>query len=221
MKVSHFRVFTLTLLAMIAFAANAVLCRLALKATEIDAASFTTIRLASGALALWLIIHFRNETARGMWFGALALFAYAAPFSFAFITLETGLGALLLFGIAWECIRCWGAVSLIRSQIRGQLHARRASRHRLSLAALPWAGFNAAGAGYAILSGALASGVGYAIRYAALRDLSATRAAVVQLSVPVIAALGGVVFVSEPITLRPVIASAAILGGIALVLVKR
>ncbi len=77
MKVSHARVLTLTLLAMIAFAANTILCRLALNATEIDAASFTTIRLASGALAL---------------------FAYAAPFSFAYITLETGVGALLLFG---------------------------------------------------------------------------------------------------------------------------
>jgi drug/metabolite transporter (DMT)-like permease len=73
----------------------------------------------------------------------------------------------------------------------------------------------------AVLSGALASGIGYAIWYTALPALKATNAATVQLSVPVIAALGGFVFLGEPMTLRLVLASAAILGGIGMVIVEK
>lgn len=97
---SRASVILLTFLAMLAFAANSVLCRLALKETEIDAASFTAVRLVSGALALWLIVALRSgaRTAGGSWPSALALFAYAAPFSFAYVSLSAGTGALLLFG---------------------------------------------------------------------------------------------------------------------------
>ena len=91
----------------------------------------------------------------------------------------------------------------------------------LSAVALPWNSLDRSGVCYAIASGALASGVGYAIWYTALRGLKATSAATVQLSVPVIAAVGGIVFLGEAISLRLVIASAAILGGIALVIIDR
>jgi drug/metabolite transporter (DMT)-like permease len=91
----------------------------------------------------------------------------------------------------------------------------------LSVATLPWSVLDSAGVGYAIVSGALASGVGYVIWYTALRGLTATHAATVQLSVPIVAALGGVAFLGEAITLRLLIASTANLGGIALVLVDK
>jgi drug/metabolite transporter (DMT)-like permease len=102
--------FLLTLLALLAFAANSVLCRLALKDTGIDAASFTAVRLVSGALALWLIVAVRNGRAAsaGSWPSALALFAYAAPFSFAYVTLSAGAGALLLFGAVQASMILWG-----------------------------------------------------------------------------------------------------------------
>ena len=85
---------------MTAFAGNSLLCRLALKQTSIDAASFTFIRILSGAVALWFIVNMRQGTRgrAGSWLSALALFAYAAAFSFAYLTLSAGTGALLLFG---------------------------------------------------------------------------------------------------------------------------
>ena len=94
------RVLLLTTLAMLAFAGNSVLCRLALKHTGIDPATFTSVRLASGALVLWLLVRVRDgRTARaGNWPSALALFAYAAAFSWAYVSLPTAAGALLLFG---------------------------------------------------------------------------------------------------------------------------
>ena len=97
---SRTRVFVLTLLAMTAFAGNSLLCRLALKDTRIDAASFTSIRIISGALILWLIVRMRGGThsASGSWLSALALFLYAGGFSFAYVSLPAGTGALLLFG---------------------------------------------------------------------------------------------------------------------------
>ena len=97
---SPLRIFVLTLLAMLAFAGNSLLCRAALLAGRIDAASFTTIRVVAGALALWLIVRLQSGRAEkaGSWPSALALFAYAAAFSFAYVTLTTATGALLLFG---------------------------------------------------------------------------------------------------------------------------
>ena len=273
---SRTRVFALTLLALLAFAGNSLLCRAALKSTAIDAASFTAIRVASGALALWLIVHLRRgpHGAAGSWGSALALFAYAAAFSFAYISLSAATGALLLFGavqatmigvglwrgerllarqmagvvcalggLVWLVLpglaapplqgsalmlvagAAWGVYSLRARGSGDPLLATAGNFARalvfaaaLGLAMLPWASIDRAGVGYAVASGVLASGVGYAIWYAALTGLRATSAATVQLSVPVIAAAGGVLLLGEPLTLRLVIASTAILGGIALVI---
>lgn len=270
------RLVMLTLLAMIAFAANAILCRLALAHTGIDAASFTAIRLGSGALVLWLMATLRSS-AGGNWPSALALFAYAAAFSFAYVSLSAGTGALLLFGAVQATMIlaglhagerldarqatglalalgglvylmlpglsapplggsllmlaagiAWGTYSLHGRAAVDPLGATAGNFLRaaplgvgLGIAALPWAQFDALGVGYAVLSGALASGAGYAVWYAALPGLTATRAATVQLSVPVLAAAGGVVLLGEPVTLRLAFASMAILGGIALVVLTR
>lgn len=269
----------LTLLALAAFAGNSVLCRLALTRTDIDPASFSSIRLASGVVALWLIVRCRRARPElgESWSSAGALFLYAAAFSFAYVTLPTGAGALLLFGAVqatmigaglWTGERMslgqWGGFALALGGLIALLLPGLSSpslggsalmvaagiawgmyslqgRHRddpvaatagnflrtllltglMSLAAWPWMRLDGAGALYAILSGGLASGVGYAVWYAALRGLTATHAATVQLTVPVLAALGGVAFLGEPITLRLVIAAAAILGGVALVLFRR
>lgn len=270
------RVFVLTLVAMTAFAGNSLLCRLALKDTGIDPASFTSLRIVSGALALGLIVRLRRgrRGAAGSWRSALALFLYAAGFSFAYVSLPAGTGALLLFGAVqvtmigyglWIGERprrrqaagfalafgglvglllpglsapplpgsvlmlgagvAWGVYSL---RGPGAGDATRISAGNflravpfagaLSLTMLPWASLDSAGCWYAITSGALTSGLGYAIWYAALKGLRASSAATVQLSVPVLAAVGGIVFLGEQLTARLLIASVAILGGIALVI---
>ena len=269
----------MTSLAMIAFAGNSLLCRQALKHTNIDAASFTCVRIISGALALWLIVRLRHGTNRttGSWPSALALFAYAAAFSYAYVSLPAATGALLLFGAVqttmigyglWNGERpglqqstglvcafgglaglllpgvsapplpgcllmlaagaAWGIYSL-RGKGAGDPTQVTAGNFllaapmalALSVVSFPWMSLDGSGVCYAIASGALASGVGYAIWYSALRGLTATSAASVQLSVPVIAAAGGIVFLGESITWRLLIASAAILGGIALVIFGR
>jgi drug/metabolite transporter (DMT)-like permease len=273
------RVFALTTIAMGAFAANSVLCRRALATTTIDAATFTSVRLASGALMLALIMLLRRNPLRqhGNWFSAAALFAYAAGFSFAYLALSTGTGALLLFTAVqttmighalWRGERlrasqwfglllsitglvvlllpgitapplfyaalmllaggAWGVYSIRGrgcADAAGETAANfvRAVPLTLALSAVFYSHmhFDAAGAVYAVLSGALASGLGYTIWYSALRGLSGTSAAAVQLSVPVLAALGGIVWLGEAPTLRLAFASAAILGGIALVVLVR
>lgn len=278
-SVANTRVAWLTLLAMLAFAGNSLLCRLALQQGSIDAASFTTIRLLSGALCLWLIVAVRTRglprlRASGDWGSSLALFAYAACFSYAYLSLTAATGALLLFGAVqatmlgvgiWSGERlrgmqliglgcalaglvvlllpglaapsaqgatlmlsagvAWGVYSL-RAKGRGDPTIVTAGNFvrtvpmalALFAIALPWAVIDVAGAGYAVLSGALASGVGYAIWYAALPGLRASSAATVQLSVPLIAAVGGALLLGEAITLRVLLAGAAILSGIALVI---
>jgi drug/metabolite transporter (DMT)-like permease len=277
--VIHRRLIVLVLLAMTAFAANSLLCRMALKNTAIDAASFTSIRIVSGALVLWLIVRWRSApgTARGSWLSAAALFAYAAGFSFAYLQLSAAVGALLLFcavqitmigyGLArGEKLRgqqllglglalaglvslllpglsapppasaalmlaagvAWGIYSL-RGRGQGDPTVATAGNFLravpfalvLSLALLARTELDGAGALYAAASGGLASGLGYALWYAALPGLSATNAATIQLSVPVLAAVGGVIFLGEAITLRLLLSSAAILGGIALVVASR
>lgn len=273
------RVFFLTLLAMTAFAGNSLLCRLALRHTSIDAASFTLIRIVSGAVALWLIVRMcgRSPQKAGSWVSAFALFAYAAGFSFAYLSLPAGTGALLLFGavqatmIIWalrsgerlsvwqriglalalaglvalvfpglsapplggSILMCgagiaWGVYSLRGKKAGDPALATAGNFARavpmaavLSLASLPWTNLDRAGIGYAILSGTIASGVGYAIWYTALPSLRAASAASVQLIVPVLAAAGGILFLREPITLRFLFASVAVLGGIALVVIER
>lgn len=271
------RIFALTALAMLAFAANSLLCRIALRDGGIDPASFTAIRLVSGALVLWLILRLRAGPSAAMpgdWRGAAALFAYAVTFSYAYIGLSAGAGALLLFGsvqatmiltalwrgdrfslIQWLGLSlalgglatllapgvtappwfasllmllagvAWGIYSLLGRGNMDPLATTAGNFVRaapmvlpLVLLALPWLHSSGEGILFAVLSGTLASGVGYAVWYAALRGLHATSAATVQLSVPVIAAIGGVLLLAEPLTLRLVLASVATLGGVALVI---
>ncbi|HSD15748.1 MAG TPA: DMT family transporter [Thermomonas sp.] len=272
---SHARLALLTLLALVAFAGNSLLCRAALAHTGIDAASFTLVRLLSGAVVLGLLARLRRGGAggRGNWLSALALFAYAAAFSFAYLRLSAGAGALLLFGavqasmiahglwsgerlrpLQWGglLLACGGLVGLVLPglsapplaaallmmmagiawgvySLRGrgagdplQVTAGNFLRALpmaagLALLLLRQASPDATGLGYAVLSGALASGVGYAIWYTALPLLASTTAATVQLAVPVIAALGGVFLLGEPLTPRLLLAAVAILGGVALV----
>jgi drug/metabolite transporter (DMT)-like permease len=273
------RIIALTTLAMIAFAGNSLLCRVALKETEIDAASFTTIRLVSGAVMLWLIVRIGRgaHDGRGNWLSACALFAYAAGFSFAYVSLPAATGALLLFSAVQATMighGIWAGERLSKLQLIGlalalgglvglllpglsappllgsllmlgagaawgiySLRGKGAGDPtRVTagnfLRAVPIAAVliatmhesvavDNAGFGYAVASGALTSGVGYAIWYTALPALKATHAATVQLSVPVIAAIGGIIFLGEPMTLRLTLASVAILGGIALVILEK
>ena len=273
------RLFTLTLLAMVAFALNSLLCRIALKHTSIDAATFTAVRITSGALVLWLIVRVRHAgpLGRGNWPSAIALFAYAAAFSFAYVSLPASVGALLLFGAVqatmighgvWmgERLRtpqliglvfafggllglflpglsapplfgsvvmlsagaAWGIYSL-RGRGAGD-PTRVTAGNFLRAAPLSIAltvvmresiSLDMAGLSYALISGAVASGIGYVIWYTALPALKATQAATVQLSVPIIAAVGGMLFLDESLTLRFVLASIAILGGIAMVILEQ
>jgi drug/metabolite transporter (DMT)-like permease len=273
------RALALTLLALIAFAGNSLLCRAALAHTAIDPASFTTVRLLSGAVILWVFVLLRSgrTTQGGNWTSALALFAYAAGFSFSYTHLTAAAGALILFGAVqttmigyglWRGERmqaaqvaglvlalggllglllpglsapplmgallmlgagvAWGVYSLRGKGAGDPLKVTagnfvRAAPMALALSVLLSSSYSGDSTGvmYAVLSGALASGVGYVIWYAALPLLKATTAATVQLSVPVIAALGGIAFLGEQLTLRLVVAAAAIIGGIALVVLER
>jgi drug/metabolite transporter (DMT)-like permease len=274
------RTLALTAAAMVAFAANSLLTRLALQDGAIDAASFSSIRLVSGALALAAIVRLHAgapATTRADWLAAAMLFGYVAFFSFAYLTLAAGTGALILFGAVqltmlvagWRAGErfgplaasgfaaavaglvalvlpgvtapepvgaaamalagiAWGVYSLRGRGVPDPLAATAANFLRaapmalaLSLALAGRAHAGAAGVGLAIASGALTSGVGYVIWYAALRGLTALRAATVQLAVPPIAAFAGVLLLDEAITPRLVGASVAILGGIGLVLAAR
>ncbi|WP_313115639.1 EamA family transporter [Ectopseudomonas guguanensis] len=273
------RILLLTTLAMLAFAGNSLLCRLALRESEIDAASFTAIRLFCGALTLWLLLRLRQgrRPVAGNWPGALALFTYAAAFSFAYLQLDTGAGALLLFGavqlsmLLWGWLHgerlglvaglgtalatagllalllpgasapplqaallmllagiAWGAYSLLGRGLGDPLAVSagnflRATPLALLLAALMLGQLDWDGPGlfYALLSGALTSGIGYAIWYSALPGLRASQAATVQLSVPILAALGGSLLLGEALGLRLLLSAVAVLGGIALVLGSR
>ncbi len=277
---SPLKMLTLTALAMLAFAANSVLCRAALGQSLIDASSFTALRIVSGAATLWLIWRLTRPAGRRLrvdWPSASMLFLYAVTFSFAYISLETGTGALILFGLvqltmigvglrrgqrpnawAWAGMVvaiaglvylvspgltapplhgaalmatagvAWGVYSL---RGKGDTDAVTATTGNF-LGAVPMAllvgalflpqlSVNPTGVLLATVSGAVTSGVGYVIWYAALPGLTPTQAANVQLSVPAIAALGGVLLLSEPLTARLLLASAAILGGIAMVLSQR
>jgi drug/metabolite transporter (DMT)-like permease len=273
------RLALLVMLTMAAFAANSLLCRVALKNTGIDAGSFTTIRIVSGAVVLRLIVSVRGLSPgwTGSWLSALALFVYAAGFSFAYVKLPAAVGALILFGAVqatmigyglWcgERIRgikvvglCAAFAGLITLLLPGLSAPPMASSALMLAAGVAWGIYSLRGRGsgtpmvdtagnflravpftallyvtrvagapldgagvlYAVVSGGLASGVGYAIWYASLPGLKATTAATIQLSVPVLAAVGGVMFLGEAITLRLLLSSAGILGGIALVIMSR
>jgi drug/metabolite transporter (DMT)-like permease len=268
----------ITAVAMVAFAANSVLCRVALTQTEIDPASFTLVRIVSGAVMLTLLFGARSKSlsVAGSWPAAIALFVYAAAFAFAYVSLPAGVGALLLFGavqvtmvvtglIKGERVRplqwvglvfafsglavlvapgvsapspigailmlaagvAWGAYSLMGQANTNALGATTGNFLRAVpialLLALPTLtkAHPALGLIYAVLSGALASGVGYSMWYLALPQLTAAQGASVQLSVPLIAAIGGTLFLGEAPTLRLVFASIAVLGGIGLVIFSR
>jgi drug/metabolite transporter (DMT)-like permease len=299
-----------TLVAMVAFAANSVLCRMALGARRIDPASFTAVRLATGAIALSLIAwagraarpvgRSRGEAPRGgargtvwrRWASPVALFLYAACFSFAYLTLSAGAGALILFGAVQVTMIVAGLVggerpralewlglsvalgglvlltspglstpasTAAQSISHGVAAPHFSGAVLMAVAGIAWGLYSLAGRGgtdpvrattrnfllavplalavvavahsrievtrqglvLATLSGALASGIGYVIWYAALRGLSATRAATVQLSVPVLAALGGVALLSETISFRLALATVLVLGGVGLSILGR
>jgi drug/metabolite transporter (DMT)-like permease len=270
----------LTAVAMAAFAANSLLCRVALRGAHIDPASFCLVRVTAGAAMLVLAerVRKRPETpARGDWRAAAMLFTYVAAFSFAYLTLPAGTGALILFGAVqlsmfaaglragerfipagWAGLAlaaaglvglllpgvaapsplgaalmalagvAWGMYSLRGRGVRAPLGATAASFARalpmavlLSLVFAARARADTTGILLAVVSGAVSSGLGYVIWYAALRGLSSLQAAVVQLSVPVLAACGGALWLGEAFTLRLLLAVVAILGGIALVLFAR
>lgn len=277
--VSH-RTLALTVAAMVAFAANSLLCRLALAAGHIDAASFTALRVASGALVLVGLLALRRDRRRpgGSLGMAAMLVLYLLGFSLAYRSLSAATGALLLFGavqltmfaralaggerfgirgvlgvvlamggLAWLLApgvtapdpvgavlmvlagAGWGAYSLLGRGAKDPL-ADTAGNFLLAtppvLAALlawPWISgqslsVTTMGVALAVVSGSVASGLGYVTWYAALQGLEAGRAATVQLSVPVIAAIGGVVLLVEPLTPRLLSAGAVTLGGVWLVL---
>ena len=272
----RFKVILLTLSALVAFAANSILCRLALERGAIDAASFSTIRLASGALVLLGVGTFAGQAGgsrqRGDWVAAFMLFLYAVTFSFAYVSLGVGTGALLLFGavqatmilagwrsgerprpIQWMGLflalggLVWlvlpglnapsigGAALMTTAGMAWAIYSLRGRRSQdpvvmttknfvrsvpfvLAVCLILAAKIHISPEGVflAIFSGSLASGIGYVAWYAALHGLTAVRAAMVQLSVPVLAALGGVVFLSEKLSMRLFISAAAILIGVGL-----
>ncbi len=280
-------IFLLTAFTLIAFAANSLLTRMALDGGFIDPLTFTALRLSSGALILipvgWLAngrITTRSDltaVTNGTWGSAVALFAYAAAFSLAYVSLTTGTGALILFGavqltmmsaalqsgerlgpIQWLGLLTalsglvylvlpglaapdplgallmgvagvsWGIYSL-RGRGAASPEAMTAGNFlraaplalALGLMALAWAHWEITGVLLALISGAITSGLGYILWYKALRGLTTSQASVVQLLVPVLAALGGVIFLSELISLRLIIASVLVLGGVALAVLQR
>lgn len=272
------RLLLLTLLTLVAFAANSVLCRLALFEERMDPALFTLLRLTSGALVLFLLCSARRPTParQGDWAGALCLVIYGAAFSFAYLTLTTGTGALLLFAavqlsmLAPPLLRGerlppfqWaglllamaglillllpgisapdplGALLMVAAGIAWACYTLRAPRFsdpvaanagHFLMASLPaallylWLGqLNASptAIGYALASGGLASGLGYALWYQVLPQLGRTLAASIQLLVPPLALLAGLILLDESGSWRLLLSSLGILGGIALVIAGR
>lgn len=269
------RVAALTAVAMLAFAGNSLLCRLAMRDAAMDPVLFTLVRIGAAAavLALWQGARGRLWPVRADLRSAIALFVYALAFSLAYVRLPAGTGALLLFGavqvtmIGWGLRRgdalsarqwaglaialagllvlllpgigapaplsamlmvlagvAWGAYSLRGKGATDPVVATAGN----FLLALPLAvtaalilgvdgGAPRAGLAYAIVSGALTSGAGYVVWYAAVRQLRPTTAAAAQLSVPVVAAAGGVVMLGERLTPTLVVTGLAVLGGIALI----
>ncbi len=269
----------LTASALIAFAANSLLCRMALGQGLIDAATFTTLRVSSGALALCALVTLRGGSwpSRPRVSMVIGLFAYMAGFSFAYLSLDTGTGALILFGVVQLSMfvvalrsgetfsrRAWlgfgmAVIGLLWQVSPGVSAPDPRGAVLMTVAGIGWAAYtllgrgsrqpltttatnfvavvplvllisfamrddmqlSAAGVGLAMVSGAVTSGVGYAIWYAVLPALRATHAATAQLAVPALAAVGGVLVLHEPISLRLVGASVLTLGGIAVVVLDR
>ncbi len=282
------RTFIFTSFALIAFASNSVLNRLALGGNTIDAGSYIAIRLVSGALTLWLINGiFKRDFSliRTAFIGvsfhrflpAFYLFAYGVAFSFAYRSLSSGMGAFILFGTVQTTmlstailrgerphISEWlGLVvaigGLVYLVLPGLSAPDPVSALLMIIAGVAWAfytlkgrgvkdplettalnfilsipmiialivlifrqmHFSTEGVAYAIVSGALTSGVGYAIWYAALKGLKTTQAALLQLLVPIIAAVGGIIFLSENISSRLIVAGLLIILGVVLALLGK
>jgi len=273
------RTILFTVLALVGFASNSLLCRRALGLALVDPASFTSVRLLSGAAALALIVALRGtfRPAGGSWLSALALFVYAAAFSASYVRIGASVGALVLFAtvqatmLAWGLVRgerprpiqwlgiglalgglallslpgahssdSWGVLLMVAGGVAWGVYSLRGRGSKdplattaanflrtlpmiaaLSLLSVSSIHLSAAGTGLAVTSGALASGVGYSFWYAALPSLTATRAAAVQLSVPVLAAVGAILLLGETLAPRLVIAGMAILVGVWLAIQRR
>ncbi len=275
------RTVTATATALVAFASNSIFGRLALRGAGIDPATYTTLRLASGAAVLVLLARWSARSTpraqRPRWRSAGFLVAYAAAFSFAYVSLPAGTGALILFGavqatmlvsalhagerphgLEWTGLvlalgglvylsapglsappllgsvlmavsgAAWGFYSLAGRGRSNPLadtavNFARATPFALavSVATIAHARISVTGALLAVLSGAVSSGLGYVVWYAAVRGLTATRAAVVQLAVPVLTAGAAVLFLGESISFRLVLAAALILGGVGVSLTAR
>ena len=276
------RVALLTAITLVAFAANSLLCRMALAPGLVDPVGFTAIRLGSGVavlvpLAMMMAEPRTDRRAAGSWRSGLALFVYAMAFSLAYVSLETGTGALILFSSVqatmigaglWRgerpTVREWtglvvamtglvylvlpgmaapdpaGAALMVASGVGWGVYSLRGKGQVAPVAttagnflralllaaaglALAWGTIQASPRGVAIamISGAVTSGLGYVIWYITLRDLTATRAAIVQLAVPVIAAVGGVLILDEEPTLRLAVSTVMILGGVGAAILAR
>lgn len=274
----------LTVVTMVFFAANSVLGRLALREDGIDPVSYTAIRFLSGAVVLAILAAVGPEGWRalrnhGSWRSALILFVYAIAFSFAYASVEAGVGALILFGAVqtsmigagmvggehpsaaeWGGLAlalaglvyllspgltappllgailmtvsgaAWGFYSMAARSVRSPAIETAGNFARvapMTLAAAAWAALtgepylSSMGVLWAVVSGAITSGLGYILWYTALRGLTASRAAVVQLTVPILAAAAGVLFLGEALNWRLVLGGAAILGGAGLALLGR
>lgn len=266
---------------MVAFAANSVFCRWALGGQQIDAGSFTVIRLLSGAATFVFLLSFSSKSKPllnyGSWPASFMLFIYAAAFSFAYLMLDTGTGALILFGIVqltmisanliagsklrmmeWLGVLLslagfvylvipqvsqpsiigtflmalagisWGMYTLLGKQSKEPMLDTASNFIRtlpliavLAIASLSSIELSASGIVLALLSGIFASALGYALWYKVLSDLTTIEASVVQLSVPVLAAVGGLILSEEPITLRLVFSSTLVLGGILIIVLNK
>jgi drug/metabolite transporter (DMT)-like permease len=271
----------ITAFTLVAFAANSLLCRMALGGQLIDPVSFTSIRLVSGALALILVIRLSGESnkpqqVKGSWGSGLALFGYAAAFSLAYVSLSTGMGALILFGsvqvtmigvalksgeklgpVQWSglaaaiggfiylvmpgisapdplgallmCISgiAWGVYSVRGKGVSTPVvmtagNFARSAPMAIIASAIAFSSVHLElfGILLALVSGMITSGLGYVLWYRALRSLTTAQASAVQLTVPAIAAFGGVAFLSEQVSFRLILGSALILGGVALAVIK-
>lgn len=277
-NISTLKIISCAVFALLAFAGNSVLCRLALGQNSIDAASFTIIRLLSGSIVLAVILIMSNRgitglsqgTSKGSWLASLMLFVYAIAFSFGYVSLDTGTGALILFGsvqltmilfsifsgnklhysewgglviafagfvylvmptlatpsltgfllmtvagIAWGIytLRGKGSLSPISDTAYNFIRTTPLVLV-IFLVSYPDASLSQTGVILAVVSGAITSGLGYALWYIALGGLSISQAAVIQLFVPIIAAIGGIIFGGENISSRLIISSVMVLGGI-------
>ncbi|MBA4781968.1 MAG: DMT family transporter [Rhizobiales bacterium] len=286
MSAAAFRTAILATITMIAFACNSIFGRLALSSEAIDPASYTTIRLISGAMMLLLIVSlrggFRGHAPDGSFLGttglsALALFGYAAFFSFAYLSVDTGVGALILFACVQGTMILWGVYKGERPDMqqwvgmtlafagfvylvspglaapdalgsvlmgiagiswgiyslrgRGQKDPVQATARNfiatvplcivLSILLIDRSAIELPGVILAVTSGAVTSALGYSLWYETIKGLSATKSAIIQLTVPVIATAGGALFLGEPVSLRYVLASILILGGVALTVIAK